>query len=77
MFEHAKNNQTSTIAQMQMFTLAMYGVSVIPAKALTKVFNFSEHKKLMDIGGGLGVYAIEAVKANPNMYATGIDLEPA
>jgi len=31
MFEQAKNNQASTEAQMQMFTHAMYGVSVIPA----------------------------------------------
>jgi 3-hydroxy-5-methyl-1-naphthoate 3-O-methyltransferase len=77
MFEHAKNNQASTIAQMQMFTHAMYGVSVIPAQALTNVFNFSEHNKMMDIGGGSGVYAIEVVKANPNMSATVIDLEPA
>jgi 3-hydroxy-5-methyl-1-naphthoate 3-O-methyltransferase len=77
MFEQAKNNQASTEAQMQMFTHAMYGVSVIPAQALTKVFNFSEHKKMMDIGGGSGVYAIEAVKENPNMSATVIDLEPA
>jgi hypothetical protein len=77
MFEQAKNNHASTEAHMQMFTHAMYGVSVIPAQALTKVFNFSEHKKMMDIGGGSGVYAIEAVKENPNMSATVIDLEPA
>jgi hypothetical protein len=77
MFEQAKNNQASTEAHMQMFTHAMYGVSVIPAQALTKVFNFSEHKKMMDIGGGSGVYAIEAIKENPNMSATVIDLEPA
>ena len=77
MFEQAKNNQASTEAQMQMFTHAMYGVSVIPAQALTKVFNLSEHKKMMDIGGGSGVYAIEAIKENPSMSATVIDLEPA
>jgi len=76
MFEQAKNNQASTEAQMQMFTHAMYGVSVIPAQALT-VFNLSEHKKMMDIGGGSGVYAIEAIKENPSMSATVIDLEPA
>lgn len=75
-FEEAKDGQT-TKGQMQMFTHAMYGASVAPAKALTKVFNFSEHKKMMDIGGGSGVYAIEAAKAYPNMSATVIDLEPA
>jgi methylase of polypeptide subunit release factors len=49
----------------------------IPAQALAKVIDFSEHKKMMDIGGGSGVYAIEVIKANPNMSATVIDLEPA
>jgi methylase of polypeptide subunit release factors len=31
----------------------------------------------MDIGGGSGVYAIEVVKENPQMFATVLDLGPA
>lgn len=79
LFDQAKGNQASTKVQMEMemFTHAMYGVSVVPAQALAKVIDFSEHKKMMDIGGGSGVYAIEVIKANPNMSATVIDLEPA
>jgi O-methyltransferase len=66
-FDNAKSNQA--IEQMQMFTRAMYGVSVGPAMALGKVFDFSNYKKMMDIGGGSGAYAIEVVKAHPNMSA--------
>ena len=76
MFDKAKTNQVA-IEQMQMFTRAMYGISVSPAMALAKVFDFSKYKKMMDIGGGSGVYAIEVVKQNQNMSAVVLDLEPA
>jgi hypothetical protein len=63
MFDQARSNQA--IEQMQVFTRAMYGVSVGPAFALAKIFD------------GSGVYAIEVVKENPNMSATVLDLGPA
>jgi hypothetical protein len=75
MFDQARSNQA--IEQMQVFTRAMYGVSVGPAIALAKIFDFSNYKKLMNIGAGSGVYAIEVVKENPNMSATVLDLGPA
>lgn len=74
MLEQAKKNQA--VEQIQKFTRAMYGVSVIPAMALGKVFDFSNQKKMMDIGGGSGVYSIEVVKASPNMSAIMLDLGP-
>ena len=75
MFDKAKSNQL--IEPMQMFTHAMYGISVGPAMALAKVFDFSSYSKLMDIGGGSGVYAIEVVKQNPNISAIVLELQPA
>src|SRR5712691_3922158 len=75
MFDQARSNQG--IEQMQIFTRAMYGVSVGPAMALTKIFDFSNYKKMMDIGGGSGVYAIEVVKVNSKMFATVLDLGKA
>ena len=53
----------------------MYGISVGPAIALTKVFDFSKFKRMMDIGGGSGVYAIQVVKKYPNITATVLDLK--
>jgi hypothetical protein len=72
--EQAKKNQP--VEQIQTFTRAMYGVSVIPAMELGKVFDFSNYKKMMDIGGGSGIYSIEVVKASPNMSAIMLDLGP-
>lgn len=74
LYDQAKLNQA--LEQMQMFTHSMYGISVGPAMALAKVFDFSNHKKMMDIGGGSGIYSIEVIKAYPNMSAEILDLEP-
>ncbi len=74
-FEDAKFSKATK--EMEIFTRAMYGVSVIPAVSLTKIFDFSTHSKILDVGGGSGVYSIEVVKAHPHMRATVLDLAPA
>ena len=74
MYDQAKINQG--IEQIQMFTRSMYGISVGPAMTLPKIFDFSDHRKMIDIGGGSGIYSIQIVKTNPNMSALILDLEP-
>jgi hypothetical protein len=74
LYDQAKINQA--VEQMQMFTRSMYGISVGPAMALARVFDFSKYQKMLDIGGGSGVYPIEVVKAYPNISADILDLEP-
>jgi 3-hydroxy-5-methyl-1-naphthoate 3-O-methyltransferase len=76
MFELAKLNKK--VEQVQEFTHAMYGISVGPATALAKSIDFSNHKKMMDIGGGSGIYAIQVVAKSPtgNMSAVVLDSEP-
>ena len=55
----------------------MHGVSIVPAMALAKNVDFSNHKKMMDIGGGSGVYAIQVVANSPNnMSAVVLDSKP-
>lgn len=73
LFDDAKQNRN--IKAMVKFTHAMHGVSIDPAMALTRVYDFSKHTKMMDIGDGSGVYAIHVVKENPGMTATILDLE--
>lgn len=74
-FDKGKSNQE--IEQLQKFTHAMHGVSIGPAMALAKNVDFSNHKKMMDIGGGSGVYAIQVVANNPkNMSAVVLDSKP-
>lgn len=72
MFTQARSNQG--IEHMKKFTHAMYGVSVGPAMALTKAFDFSKYHKLVDVGGGSGVYAIKIAQANPSISALIVDL---
>jgi 3-hydroxy-5-methyl-1-naphthoate 3-O-methyltransferase len=71
-WNQAKSNQA--IEQMKKFTHAMHGLSIGPAMTLTKVFDFSTYNKMMDVGGGSGVYSIQVVKENPNMHAVILDV---
>ena len=74
-FDKAKSYQE--VEQLQKFTHAMHGVSIAPAMALSKNVDFSDHKKMMDIGGGSGVYAIQVVANSPNnMSAVVLDSKP-
>ena len=74
-FNKARSNQE--VEQVQKFTHAMHGISIGPAMALAKNVDFSNHKKMMDIGGGSGVYAIHVVANNPNnMSAVVLDSKP-
>jgi predicted O-methyltransferase YrrM len=74
-FDKAKSNQE--VEQVRKFTHAMYGISIGPAMALAKNVDFSKHKKMMDIGGGSGVYAIQVVANSPtNMSAVVLDSKP-
>ena len=74
MYDLAKTN--NGIEQIQMFTHSMYGISVGPAMMLPKVFDFSIHNRMMDFGGGSGVYSIQLAKSNPDIPAVVMDLEP-
>lgn len=74
LFNDAKEEKS--IEAMQKFTHAMHGISIGPAMALAKAFDFSRYKSMIDIGGGSGVYAINVAKEYPNMTATVADLGP-
>lgn len=73
MYELAKTNKG--IEQIQMLTHPMYGISVGPAIMPPKGFEFSRYNKMIDIGGGSGVYSNQAAKSNPNMSAVVMDLQ--
>ena len=70
------DKQEKGMQEIVKFTHAMYGVSIGPAMALAKAFDFTKHKSLIDIGGGSGAYSIWVAKGNPNMTATVADLAP-
>jgi predicted O-methyltransferase YrrM len=74
LFNDAKSDKS--IEAMEKFTHAMHGVSIGPAMALAKAFDFSRYKSMIDIGGGSGAYSLQVAKEYPNMTATVADLGP-
>ena len=64
-FDKARSNQDDA-ERLQKFTHAMHGISIGLAMALAKNVDFSNYRRMMDIGGGSGVYAMQVVANNPN-----------
>jgi len=54
--------------------LAQEAFSYRQAQVLPAVYNFSQHRLLLDIGGGTGIFSIMAVKAQPSLNAIVFDM---
>jgi hypothetical protein len=48
--------------------------AVGPATALAKTFDFSAHRRLLDVGGGMGFWSIAAVQEHPPLEATVLEV---
>ena len=59
----------------RIFISAMRDFSVMKSKEAAKCLDLSGCKLLLDLGGGPGSFAIEFVKANPELNAVVFDLE--
>ncbi|MFF9458400.1 methyltransferase [Streptomyces flaveolus] len=59
---------------MQHFWEAMHSVGYSTARALGAAHDFGSHTRLLDVGGGSGVYSIELCKRYPHLTATVFDL---
>lgn len=53
----------------------MHSHSVASSKAVVRLDEFARVKSLLDVGGGSGVFSIEAVKANPALTATILEID--
>jgi 3-hydroxy-5-methyl-1-naphthoate 3-O-methyltransferase len=53
----------------------MHSHSVAASKAVARLGEFSQVKALLDVGGGSGVFSIEAVRANPGLAATILEID--
>lgn len=58
------------------FTRAMHDGSKIRGASIAENFDFSGHKKILDIGGGSGGVSILIALNNPHAEATIFDLQP-
>jgi 3-hydroxy-5-methyl-1-naphthoate 3-O-methyltransferase len=56
------------------FTVAGYEASLGLGYKLTKEFDFSSHRRWLDIAGGSGCYSIPACERNPELTSTVLDL---
>jgi ubiquinone/menaquinone biosynthesis C-methylase UbiE len=56
------------------FILAMKEIGTPNAQIIAEHLDLSSYRKLLDLGGGPGSFAIELLKRNPQMYATLVDL---
>jgi predicted O-methyltransferase YrrM len=57
--------------------VASAGIEAIlagPAAALPKTFDFSRHRRLLDVGGGTGSWSIAVAQAYPHLEATVFEL---
>ncbi|MEV0331054.1 methyltransferase [Micromonospora echinospora] len=62
-------------AQMlQLFWDAMHCVSTFTARALGEVYDFGNHSRLLDVGGGSGAFPIELCRHYANLSAAVYDL---
>ncbi len=58
------------------FTRAMHGYGMGPALAWPNLLDLSEHRRMLDIGGGSGVHSIGAALRWPNLEAIIFDIAP-
>ena len=57
--------------------VASAGIEAIlagPARALPETFDFSPHRRLLDVGGGTGSWTIPVAQRYPNLEATVVEL---
>jgi len=60
-------------ARAREFTELGYRSSIRSAQKLASEFDFSQHRQLLDLGGGSAVYSIVACQAHPGLRATIVD----
>lgn len=63
--------------KVRAFTSAMHGISVLPGKALAEIFDFSDYRTVLDIGGGSGAISIMAALQHSNLRAVLFDIPSA
>jgi hypothetical protein len=59
------------------FTRAMHSTSVAPAQVWPDLFDLSQHRMLLDVGGGSGAHAIGAALRWPALQGVVLDCVPA
>lgn len=67
------SSHTESESEREMFLMGMFNVAVNQAETVANALDFSGRKRLIDLGGGPGTYAVYFCKANPQLTATIFD----
>ena len=68
--DHFKNNK----AAGQIYHLAMKENTELSGKLITKAYDFSKYKTIIDVGGGLGSLLVNILLQNENSYGINFDI---
>ncbi|MER5886137.1 methyltransferase [Streptomyces sp. NPDC001941] len=59
---------------LERFWEAMFTLSSFTAAALAEAFDFTAHRRLLDVGGGMGAFPVGLCRRHPHLRATVLDL---
>ncbi|WP_432069155.1 methyltransferase [Streptomyces sp. AA1529] len=59
---------------LQLFWDCMFSVSVLTARTLAGIYDFTRHTRLLDVGGGAGAFPIELCRRFDHLSATVFEL---
>ena len=62
--------------QLKKFLLAMHALGSIRSKHILKKIRAGSYRNMLDVGGGMGTYAVEFARENNSLNATVFELEP-
>jgi len=67
------SSHTENEVEREAFLMGMFNVAVNQAETVAATLDLSGGKRLLDLGGGPGTYAVYFCKANPDLAATVFD----
>ncbi len=68
------SSDTDSLEEREAFLMGMFNVAVNQADAVAAHLDLSGRKRLLDLGGGPGTYAVYFCRHNPDLTATIFDL---
>ncbi len=65
---------TASEEQLNVHYKSFYAQTQAKGRNLSRLFDFTEHRRLLDVAGGTGGLSVALTTACPNLHATVIDL---
>jgi SAM-dependent methyltransferase len=62
--------------ESDIFSAGVEAITAGSAHALAESYELDRHERLLDVGGGTGSFLFPALRANPNLRATLVEIDP-